>query len=615
MSEVKGAVSLVATDAVSGGRPGSGPLRARETKGVGSIRAMMAQSAVGAAVFETWVGLNQHPLAELIDPDSYMRLVRIRHGLSAGVFTHVVPEDNGGAGTIVYWSHLLDVFVLALWAPLRAFMPSEQALLVAGELIGPLFAAALAATFVWAPAVFVRSDKRWLWAAPFAGILLAPALTTYGLAGYLHYHLPIILVCVLAAGMAGRALEGRSDAAFACGTAAAFGIWFSPEALPYVAMSMGAIGLKWCMSPALMARPLKAVAGSFAAATAAAWLFDPPNGGYLSPEPDCLSIVYVTLAALVGAGAWIVDRFGRGLDALPARIGLGALLGAVAAGIWLLLFPSIAHGLGGLVPEADVAAYFGAISEMQPLRPSLSSLGLLLPGVCAVVAAFVLAGKTRDPLWAYAALCGCAIVALAQSHIRFVGYSEAAAALMLPVILEFVTDSRLGARAKTTTRISALVMFLAAPAIFTLPFGEKGGAGDPIPRCRVSDIRPALLNLGHHLVLTEISDTPEILWNAPVRTIGSLYHRSIRSFMLARDAWRSAPSDVAPEAVLATKAEFILACERKWRRSLVLDLPDSTLQDRLARNDPPSWLREIAHGGGYHLYFIDKGADGNPDKP
>jgi hypothetical protein len=134
-------------------------------------------------------------------------------------------------------------------------------------------------------------------------------------------------------------------------------------------------------------------------------------------------------------------------------------------------------------------------------------------------------------------------------------------------------------------------------------------------KCHASDIRSALLQANDALVLTEFSDTPEILWRTRVRTIGSLYHRSIRSFMLARDAWRSGPSLTVPGAVLATKARYILACDMNGRPSFVSDLPETTLQDRLDRREVPPWLHEVAVAGGYHLYFIENDSAGNSYRP
>ena len=81
--------------------------------------------------------------------------------------------------------------------------------------------------------------------------------------------------------------------------------------------------------------------------------------------------------------------------------------------------------------------------------------------------------------------------------------------------------------------------------------------------------------------------------------------------MLARNAWRSGPSQTAPGAVLATGAAYILACDTHGRPAFVADLAPSTLQDRLDRHDVPVWLHEVAHAGRYHLYSIDRGLQRN----
>jgi hypothetical protein len=125
--------------------------------------------------------------------------------------------------------------------------------------------------------------------------------------------------------------------------------------------------------------------------------------------------------------------------------------------------------------------------------------------------------------------------------------------------------------------------------------------------CHVRDIVPVLLDKKNAIVLTVISDTPEILWRTPVRTVGSLYHRSIVAFLHARDAWRSAPSDTVPQAVLATGATHVLACDLS-ERVMVADLPPTTLEDRLSHHDVPPWLHEVGRAGGYRLYAIDRGS-------
>src|SRR5579864_4079022 len=57
----------------------------------------------------------------LVNPDSYMRLVRIQEALDHGRwFGDVVSGDVSGLGDVLPWSHLLDGLILLLRAPLRA---------------------------------------------------------------------------------------------------------------------------------------------------------------------------------------------------------------------------------------------------------------------------------------------------------------------------------------------------------------------------------------------------------------------------------------------------------------------------------------------------------------
>jgi hypothetical protein len=241
---------------------------------------MMLIAAVIAGVSETLLGYSIIRQRGLLDPDNYMRIVRIRDGLKAGWFTHIVAADNGGAGTIVYWSHVIDAAVLLLRLPLTLVTDRQSALLYAAAATGPLVAALLAAALVWAAAPLVQ--PRWLLLAPLVAIL-SPHVLVFGMFGYVHHHLPLALISLLGAACAGRATAGRAVPGFWCGISAGTGVWISPEALPYALMGIGSIGVAWCVRPSAMARPLALCGMAFAAVTTTAVLVDPPYGGRLSP--------------------------------------------------------------------------------------------------------------------------------------------------------------------------------------------------------------------------------------------------------------------------------------------------------------------------------------------
>jgi hypothetical protein len=562
----------------------------------------MLSASIVVGIAEIVVGYRLIEKRGLLDPDNYMRIVRIRDGLRTGWFTHVVTADNGGAGTVVYWSHLIDGLVLALRKLFSLVSDDQTALFYAAAATGPLVAAAFAAVLVWGVAPLAR--VRFLYTAPLVAAL-SPMLFYTGTFGYVHHHLPLALMTVLSAATAGRAVAGRVAPAMWCGISSAVGVWISPEALPYVLMAMGAIGAAWCLRPEPMARPLAACAGAFAAATVAAVLIDPPYGGRLSPEVDCVSIVYVVLSLLVSAAACLLIILGRRAHSVAVRLGYCTCAGVAVFGAWLWLYPDLMHGLAGVAPGSDTSAYFHAIAEMQPMHLDAQAALVLTTGVLGVLAAFGLAFLTKNLLWAYAAGCGMVVLGLAVAYIRFAIYAEAIGALMLPVVLERISSSRLRPFQQSVLRLTVLVVFLLGP--FLPALATQGGRNElnPLANCQVRGIVPVLRDQKDAVLLTEIGDTPEILWRTPVRTIGSLYHRSIGAFLRARAAWRSGPSDTAPEAVLDTGATHILACDLSTRPGIVSDLPPTTLQDRLSHHDVPPWLHEVGRGGGYRLYAID----------
>jgi hypothetical protein len=460
----------------------------------------------------------------------------------------------------------------------------------------------MVAVLVWAPSPLFKSDRAWLWITPFA-TMRSPSIFTYGLLGYVHYHLLLVVIAVAAAGCAARAAFGSSHAGLWCGFWAAIGIWLSPEALPYVLMAIGAIGVAWCWQPSLVGGALTKCGTAFGVTVIAAVLIDPPYGGWLSPEVDCISIVYAVLGMLICGTAWLLTMLGPHMASPWGRCGGGLAIGGTVIAFWLWLFPSISHGLGGLVPSSDARAFFGSITEMNPVNRDLLGVAELIPGIFAVVAAFGLAWQRRSVLWVYAAGCGIVVVVLAAMYIRFLGYAEAIGIVMLLVTLGSVDPAQHSIGRRALFRAVVTATFLFAP-MGLAELANVPRQTDLMENCDVRKIVPALQQESHAVVLTGVADTPEILWRAPVRTVGSLYHRSIGAYLLARNAWRTGPSDVVPEAVLNTGATDILACDLEGRTALVSGLPPDTLQDRLTHHDVPGWLHEIARAGGYSLYRI-----------
>ena len=216
----------------------------------------------------------------LINPDSFMRLVRLRDEIAAGRLTDMVMADGSGQGVLLHWSHLLDGVIFLLWAPLRLALPAEPALRWAGSLIGPLSAGLLGIAVVWAGAPLTRG--RWAW----LGVVLAgvaPLVAAYAVLGCAHHHV-LAAACVAAmAGCAARLV--RSDTAPAparrvaagLGVCVGLGIWLTPETMPFALMAFGALGLQWLLADRPGPIGVRMLITSIAAfaTIVGSWLIDP----------------------------------------------------------------------------------------------------------------------------------------------------------------------------------------------------------------------------------------------------------------------------------------------------------------------------------------------------
>ena len=184
----------------------------------------------------------------LSNPDTYMRLVRLREMLDSGTVIYSVARDGSGHGTVLHWSHLIDSLVCLIALPFSLVLKSDDALHAAALAFGPLNIAALGFAVAWAAAPF--AERKYLW---LAAILppLSPAIASYGLVGVVHHHIAIVVVAVACAGWAARLIAGyaKATAGIAFGAWAGLGIWLTPETVPLTMMAFGALFLAWIVSP------------------------------------------------------------------------------------------------------------------------------------------------------------------------------------------------------------------------------------------------------------------------------------------------------------------------------------------------------------------------------
>jgi len=534
----------------------------------------------------------------LNDPDSYMRLVRLEQGIRAGHLVVRVARDDSGAGVMVEWSRLLDLVLWVMGLPLAPFLGWHRALFVAGVALGPLSVGLLGMVLAWAVEPFAA--RGYLWSAAVAAALL-PGLLTFAAPGVVHYHILLLLLIALTAGLALRTGADDNWLGFLAGLAGGFAIWLTPETMPFVLMVFAGLLLRWWR--VRIGLTLVSCAAGFFDVLGFALAIDPPEGGYGVPEIDRLSLVYVALALLLLAGTAVLWRFESRVKRGRGPLGLGLM--AAVPGVWAWCFPKVAMGPYGVLPPDEMHKFFGVMLELQPVRGA-AAVAYLAPGVLALGFALVKARAARGRwLWLYVAACTAVMLVLGLKFILFVGFSACMAAALLPVAMSEVSLAR-NAGLAMLGRIAVLAAVLGVPELAGMaPSGAAAPPGKVYPSCSLRGVAPLLVPAAGKVVLAEAQDTPELLYRTQVETVGSLYQHGVPGYLRARDAWRAQPGGVEPAAVAATGARYVLFCPAAGRYLPVADLPKDTLWDALEVDAPPVWLAPVGRdAAGWVLYGV-----------
>ena len=548
----------------------------------------------------------------LTNPDTYMRLVRLRESLRIGEPAHEIMRDGSGLGTVVHWSHLIDSLLCLIALPLTVFVDEPTALHIAAIVFGPLNIAALGLAMAWAAAPFC--ERRWLWLAPLAACL-GPAILQYGLAGVTHHHVACVIVAVMAAGWTARAIVGIAPrhAGWPLGAWAGVGIWLTPETLPLSVMAFGALWLTWVMrsrSPCL-SRTICHTGQALLITTWLAWMVDPPFAGHAAEDIDRVSIVFVTLGAAIAATGSVVRALDEFVRRPIDRLLTSATAGAFFAMIWLTLFPGALWSPQAMMADETARILFRDIAEMASIESLSVWMNYLFTGCVAVLALAAFAIRARSPILLYAVLCGIVLIVLGRMHVRFASYPEALGAIMLPVVVSFWAD-RVGTWPEwrqPLPRMGTIILFLLVPFVSDVggPLKQAQAANGDVDRdCPVTGLDTMLAPHAGQVVLTDVNKSPELQYRSEIVTVGSLYHRNPAGFMRLRAAWRSQDAEAVPPAFAVAGISMVLFCPTTGRSPLVRDLPETTLLDRLTRNEAPRWLEPVARDpiSGHVLYRV-----------
>jgi hypothetical protein len=537
------------------------------------------------------------------DTDDAMRLVMVRDLLHGhGWYDQLVTRLQPPQGVYMHWSRLLDGALAAcLWLVGRVTSPAWAELVV--RFAWPL---------LWiAPAViaclsFARSLGGKLAVFVCAGLMLTnTTLFVQFRPGRIDHHNIQIVMAVVAVACA---MAGARRARFAAiaGVATALGLAIGIEALAFHAI----VGASFALSAALdrnEAKPARAYGLALVGATLGFYALQTPLDRWPLPVCDALGANLVGAIVVAGLGLAAFGAWGARFG-VKTRFAQLAVVGAVAAAVYIAANPSCLHGPFAAVDPRLRPIWFDHVNELQSWpklwrlhrdsalitifmslmgaagaglllvvrwrrwdRPTLLAAGLV--GVAAVAASQ--AWRMED----YAFWFGIPTLAAAIGWLASVGWRgamvpTAAASLVLsPVLIAVGVDGALNLIPHKATA-QAKLSVKPAPGINDHCFDMKAYS--------------ALAALPPGVVLGEIDLGPFILAHTSDSVLAAPYHRMSWGIWKAYEAL-GGPSSMAQQRLTALNVSYVADC-----RLSPLRVNPNGFEGDLRRGRIPAWIELVS---------------------
>ena len=581
----------------------------------------------------------------LADPDSYMRLNRVLALHDGGAwFDAREPRVNPPDGHLQHWTRPIDALLLAGAWLLEPVLGFRQGLYLVAVLSSPLALALGVVALGWAAAPLLERDAR-LFAC--LALLMQPTVVAYSSLGRADHHALLLLLFILFVGLVLRLLDGAAERrlAVAAGAVAALGVWVSPEALVFIAPGLAALGLGWLFGRDSLARHNRDLLASASLCLALALLVERGPGALAGVENDRLSLVHVSLFALLALFWTVIIPFRRDVGrplkgperggpladhrrppaARPGpaarhgpRILLRALLaGAGAAGIAVLMltmFPSLQQGPLGEVDPVYQHLRLQRIVEIQPLIAfeglSATELGVaanrlvLILGIALVALPFLVLLLARPSatrhLWLAVALVLAVFLPLAFHQVRWSSYAQIA--LLLPYgaavgCLLHRLAGRLSGRSLVLCRPLLILVGLFWPLLLGQAFPQQQivTADEGCPLVRLAPVLEQAAAGTGGTVLGLADYGPEILYRTGLGVLSIPNHRPQPGFAATYRILTAADPAAARADLERHGVGWILLCPNPVeRRAFAGAAPaGANLYDALLGGDLPAWLRRV----------------------
>lgn len=551
-----------------------------------------------------------------LDPDVSLRLTLIRDLLHhSDLMDHTIPRMDAPYGTDTPWTRPVDGIVIALALPLFSLFSTEQSLLVAALIYGPVLACI-------SIGILLRITRQLALPAMASllitlGFLTYPATVSYFKPGNIDHHSLLVTLYIAALYLAIKLTDKSNLIIVGClGIIIGVGIWISVEFQLVAALLFGWFGWMWCLHSEKRWADILSVSALVASVvTFLALLIEHPSTLYDKILYDTVSIVHIVTLFATGIAASCLGRFSF-LRTSSRRFALCLLVAATLFGLLIWLFPRFYLGpLADVNPELDRALH-GIISEMQPLYLKGLGLAYTFYSFFALIVIFSLRKMLAySPILLLLLIGNIVFLILSLMAVRISYYLLPVSLLLLAYLITELYRPIEGYRLK---RQELAFVFAALFPIFAVSYMDTFGIdpeqwwkGEPAKeesfyRCKYDLIRKVESgdfekNLGAEpLTIATASDWGTyLLWRTPHHIIASNYQRDDTAFFALQTIVKG-DQPATGNMLLERKVDLLILCDTSRIEMKLLDK---------LRTEKPAWailVKELSlEESPLYIYRID----------
>lgn len=552
-------------------------------------------------------GITENRRAELIDTDTYMRLVRVEQLAETGDwYNSVIHRSNYPYGDELHWTRPLDVILLGGAYALAPFTGFKQGLLYWGIIISPLIGILTLLALYWAARrVMSNESRRLLWIL----FIAQPILLQVFYFGRPDHHSLLMLLFILLLGCLFRMVEERENNRYVIlgGLIASFAMWVSVEFIFAIIMVYITLGVLWLLKSKAYARQLLLFSLTLFIFSTAALFIERPLSALFVTEYDKISIAHLFVFMLAVIATYLLTLIRK--SALSARLLKAGVILITSCLTIYLVFPDFYGGPYSKLNQAIIPIWLSRVSEVQPvwaLDPYNATI--IIGSIILFLIYFIyllMEQRFTEHLNLLTPLAsGFAIfLPLGLYQVRMDYYLLVIIIFLLAVFLNNIISSISKLQIKNLYKpvLRVLVMFifiLGLPGVGILLLLNDPAESDTI-NPDLKGITSFLneyqqVNPQEQTILTFIDFGPQILYRTNYNIIAGPYHRNDSGILYTYEVMAADKFEQTKEMLDERSIDLILLCPDSTEKRFYKQTENkSTFYEQLVNGKSPEYLEKV----------------------